>query len=430
MAGLGADQIDADAKLSYQDEFVAGFEYEAFPNINLGVRYIHRNIGRVLEDIADAPAVAYDLGLPGLSSRRVHPDQPRLELPDPLPRARRERSRIPKHVYDAVEFTAGPPLLEQLAGDWPATAGRGCSAPSRASTARTTASRTRASPRSTTSRPTTRRSPPSAARSSATWATSATWARSATARCRSTGRTRSSWPAPTPSTIGLSLGANVLLSSGKPLTALAALAAYDNDSEIPLTPRGDGFETFEGFKERTPFESQLDLQASYALNFGTRTADAAGRRLQHLQPAPRHRLQRRGGVPERSACRTPTSGRRPRPTCPGQMYQTPVPAAAGRALRLLGAGDAIDGRRAGVSRPFSFAPAAVGHGRLWVGCARSTTCPVTRSRPLPLRRSVRGSLAGGCWRIGAAQTWPRTRDRREASEHSVGMVRSCSSIER
>ena len=77
---------------------------------------------------------------------------------------------------------------------------------------------------------------------------------------------------------GLSLGTNMLLSSGKPLTALAALAAYDNDSEIPLTPRGEGFETFEGFKERTPFETQVDLQASYALSFG-------GRRLTLLADA-------------------------------------------------------------------------------------------------------------------------------------------------
>ena len=53
-------------------------------------------------------------------------------------------------------------------------------------------------------------------------------------------------------------------------TALAALAPYDNDSEIPMTPRGGGFDTVDGFKTRTSFESQLDLQASYALNFGTR----------------------------------------------------------------------------------------------------------------------------------------------------------------
>ncbi len=46
------------------------------------------------------------------------------------------------------------------------------------------------------------------------------------------------------------------------------MSAYGNTGEVPLTPRGGGFETTDGFKERTPFESQLDLQASYVLNLG------------------------------------------------------------------------------------------------------------------------------------------------------------------
>ncbi len=58
------------------------------------------------------------------------------------------------------------------------------------------------------------------------------------------------------------------MGSGKPLTSLEGLSAYGNTGEVPLTPRGDGFETLDGFQERTPFEFQLDLQASYALNLG------------------------------------------------------------------------------------------------------------------------------------------------------------------
>ena len=67
---------------------------------------------------------------------------------------------------------------------------------------------------------------------------------------------------------GLAIGAGLNMGSGKPLTSLAALAIYDNDSEIPETARGDGFETVDGFKKRTPMETQVDLQASYALNLG------------------------------------------------------------------------------------------------------------------------------------------------------------------
>jgi hypothetical protein len=69
-------------------------------------------------------------------------------------------------------------------------------------------------------------------------------------------------------TNGFGIGAGLNLSSGKPLTALASLPIYDNDSEIPETARGEGFETVDGFKERTPMEAQVDLQASYVLKLG------------------------------------------------------------------------------------------------------------------------------------------------------------------
>jgi hypothetical protein len=55
-----------------------------------------------------------------------------------------------------------------------------------------------------------------------------------------------------------------------PLTPLAALAVYNNDSEITKSARGDGFETVDGFRERTPFEAQVDLQASSNVRFGER----------------------------------------------------------------------------------------------------------------------------------------------------------------
>src|SRR4029079_4329566 len=69
-------------------------------------------------------------------------------------------------------------------------------------------------------------------------------------------------------TNGLAIGSNLNIGSGKPLTSLAALAIYDNDSEIPETARGAGFQTVDGFKTRTPMEVQVDLQASYALKLG------------------------------------------------------------------------------------------------------------------------------------------------------------------
>jgi len=63
---------------------------------------------------------------------------------------------------------------------------------------------------------------------------------------------------------------SVVSAPGKPLTALAANPWYTNAGEIPETPRGEGFETVDGFQTRTPFEFQVDLQGSYNFRFGGR----------------------------------------------------------------------------------------------------------------------------------------------------------------
>src|ERR1043166_2590916 len=68
--------------------------------------------------------------------------------------------------------------------------------------------------------------------------------------------------------MGLNVGLAVNLSSGKPLTPMAANPNYDSEGEIPVAARGTGIQTVDGFLTRTPFESQLDLQASYALKMG------------------------------------------------------------------------------------------------------------------------------------------------------------------
>ena len=52
--------------------------------------------------------------------------------------------------------------------------------------------------------------------------------------------------------MALNVGVGLSLSSGKPLTALAANPVYGSAGEIPEGPRGSGFETVDGFKTRTP----------------------------------------------------------------------------------------------------------------------------------------------------------------------------------
>jgi len=63
----------------------------------------------------------------------------------------------------------------------------------------------------------------------------------------------------------LNLGANVNLSSGKPLTAMAANPNYRSQGEIPEEARGGGIQSIDGFMTRSPFESQVDFQASYVI---------------------------------------------------------------------------------------------------------------------------------------------------------------------
>ncbi len=67
----------------------------------------------------------------------------------------------------------------------------------------------------------------------------------------------------------LNLGANLNLVSGKPLTPMAANPNYSSRGEIPEAARGTGVQTIDGFMTRSPFESQLDFQASYVVNLGT-----------------------------------------------------------------------------------------------------------------------------------------------------------------
>jgi hypothetical protein len=55
LAGVGADTIDPNAKLSYTNEYTLGVEQELMPITSLGGRYAYRIIGRVLEDVGAFP---------------------------------------------------------------------------------------------------------------------------------------------------------------------------------------------------------------------------------------------------------------------------------------------------------------------------------------------------------------------------------------
>ena len=265
-AGVGADAIDEDAKLSYKDEIVAGFEYEAWPNINVGVRYIYRNIGRVLEDVADAPVVAYDLGLPGLGSVEYILTNPDSSFPTRYPELG-AAFEDPEHSYNAVELTVD----RRFSDNWSLLGSYRWSRLHGSFEGFFREDNGQSDPGITSLYDFPTNDPSYTAIGGPQFGYQGD--------IRYLGA-RGAGPLPLDRphqfkvfgnkvfNNGLSLGVGLNMSSGKPLTALEGLSAYGNTGEVPLTPRAEGFETTDGFKERTPFESQVDMQASYAINVG------------------------------------------------------------------------------------------------------------------------------------------------------------------
>lgn len=67
---------------------------------------------------------------------------------------------------------------------------------------------------------------------------------------------------------GFGVGASLLVSSGRPLTPMAASPVYDRPGEIPEAPRGSGIVTEDGFASRTPVEWTFDLHVDYPVELG------------------------------------------------------------------------------------------------------------------------------------------------------------------
>jgi len=279
LAGQFADTIDPSTKLSYVREFVLGFEREIMANTTFGVRWINRRIPRVLEDVANCPAVAntlndataavcgsvdYILTNP-TSATPINP-----ALLAIAPEFSSVRFDDPVHKYDALEFT----LNRRFANRWQVMTSyrwsrlrgnfegfyrddNGQSDPGISSLYDFP-----------TNDPTYK---------SLGYAFGYAGADPRyPADIRYLGDPNGILPLDRPHQgkisgnytlpMGLNLGLNWSIMSGKPLTPLASHPVYTNDGEIPGGPRGSGIQTIDGFKTRTPVQSLTDFQASYTLN--------------------------------------------------------------------------------------------------------------------------------------------------------------------
>ena len=265
-AGVGADVIDPETKLSNKNEFVLGYEFEVVSNTSLGVRYIRRAIGRVLEDVAAAPMVSYDLGLTeGVDYILTNPS-PDTEVLFPELGAHFED---PIHDYDAVELT----LDRRFSGKWLGTASYRWSRLNGTFEGFYREDNGQSDPGITSLYDFPTNDPSYTAIGGARFGYPGD--------IRFLGELgKGPLPLDRPhqfkfygnyaATDNLGIGLAFNGSSGKALTPLAANPNYGNGGEIPLAPRGSGIETIDGFKKRTPFEYQLDAQASYNLRFGDR----------------------------------------------------------------------------------------------------------------------------------------------------------------
>jgi hypothetical protein len=268
--GGNADDIDPNAKLSYYNEWVAGTEYTLPRDLTVGARYVHRDIGRVLEDVQPYPIVAVSLGLPGAASANYLLTNPGPNTPviQDIPGAT-VSFEVPVHNYNAVEFTAN----KRLSNNWALISSYRWS-------------------RLTGNfegffRNDNGQSDPGISSLYDYPTNDPTFTAIGTSQFGYLGDIRflgtaGNGPLPLDRThdlkvygtyafdMGLNLSVGLEIESGAPLTAFAAHPIYDSGGEIPLTVRGAGFQTSNGFETRTPWTKPVNAGASYNLKLGAR----------------------------------------------------------------------------------------------------------------------------------------------------------------
>ena len=271
LLGAGADEIDPNARLSYYNEWVAGTEYGLLRGLDVGVRFIHRDIGRVLEDVQPYPIVATSLGLPGAATANYLLTNPGPGTPvvQDIPGAT-IKFEAPVHDYNAVELTAN----KRLAQNWSVVASYRWSRLTGNFEGFFRNDNGQSDPgiSSLYDYPT----------SDPTYATLGASQFGYRGDIRYLGAAgNGQLPLDRTHDIkaygtygvgrGLNLSAGIELESGAPLTAFAAHPVYGGGGEIPLTPRGAGFQTSDGLLTRTPWTKPVNAGASYDLRLGGRT---------------------------------------------------------------------------------------------------------------------------------------------------------------
>ncbi|MGH9158420.1 MAG: TonB-dependent receptor domain-containing protein, partial [Vicinamibacteraceae bacterium] len=267
-AGQDPARFDPDARSTYLDEVVAGVEYEAWPGVNLSVRYVHRSQGRVLEDVGTAPMAAYFL-FPDDVGNSVeyfvtNPDAQTMVLEFPGIGASFEEA---SHDYDAVELMAA----KRFADNWGLQASYRWSRLSGTFEGFYRNDNGQSDPVVTSlfDFPTNDPSYAEIGVPQFGWRGDIRYLGDAGAGPLPNDRTHQwkvygnySFP------IRLNLGLGLQVGSGRPLTPFAANPLYEAAGEIPEAPRGSGLDTEDGFRLRSPVTADMSVHADYGLRFG------------------------------------------------------------------------------------------------------------------------------------------------------------------
>jgi hypothetical protein len=267
LQSVGVDTIDPNAKMSYINEYNVGAERQILRNTSIGVRYTYRDIGRVLEDVANAPMVAYDLGLPGLSSVEYILTNPSSSTPV-LASAAFLGAKFddPVHKYQAVEVT----LNRRFSDNWSMLASYRWSRLRGNFEGFYRNDNGQSDPGITSLYDFPTNDPSYTAIGVPEFGYRGD--------IRYLGDANGILPLDRPHAvkvfgnyqfpIGIGIGVGLNVSSGAPLTPLAANPNYTNGGEIPEAPRGSGIQTVDGFMTRSPVVTDVSLQGSYRLKVG------------------------------------------------------------------------------------------------------------------------------------------------------------------
>ena len=275
-AGLHAAPIDPDnSESTYKNEFLAGIEFDVLQSTNLAFRYVRRDMPVVLEDYSDLPLAGYFLDECATASveyaiANIDSSVPTVSCGGFLTSA----FEGPTHKYNAFEIT----LNRRLSQNWSAIASYRFAKLEGNFEGFFRSDNGQSDPAITSLFDFPTNDP--------------TYVQYADVHgglgdIRYLGDSLGTGVLPNDrphqiklygnyiwNSLNLGLGFNAI--SGTSLTGLVGNPAYASPGEIPLTVRGEGIQTVDGFKTRTPLETAVDVHADYNFQFGGRRVTVLG----------------------------------------------------------------------------------------------------------------------------------------------------------